>query len=123
MNSSLVSINILVTSNVGEKCPIIFLMNVSPQPLRNYLRLSNIYCGTSTKNKIDLVEMIIYGCIRKKINKDEIRNISINKTKTILNENNISIKSLPGYGNAGIKKKDMSIHTDNNKKSSINLIV
>ena len=49
--------------------------------------------------------------------------MSINKTKKILNENNISIKSLPGYGNAGIKNKDMSIHTDNNKNSSINLIV
>ena len=67
MNSSLVSINILVKSNVGEKYPIIFSMNVSSQSLRDYLRLSNIYCGTSTKNKIDLVEMIIYGCIRKKI--------------------------------------------------------
>ena len=29
--------------------------------------------------------MIIYGCIRKKINKDEIRDMSINKTKKILN--------------------------------------
>ena len=85
-------------------------------------RLADIYCGTSTKSKTDLIEMLIYGCICKKINKDEISDISNNKAKKILNENNISIKSLPGYGNAGIKKKDMSIHTDNNKRSSVNLV-
>ena len=41
----------------------------------------------------------------KKINKDEINDITINKAQKILNENNIPLKSLPGYGNSGIKKK------------------
>ena len=122
MNSSLVSISTLVKSNIGEKCLINLLMNVSLQSLRDYLRLANIYWGISTKSKIDLIEMIINGYICKKINKDEIGDILINKAKKIINENNISIKFLAGYGNAGIKKKDMSIHTDNNKKSSINLV-
>ena len=81
MNSSLVSISTLVKSNVGEKCLINFWVNVSSQSLRYYLRLSNIYCGTSTKSKIDLTEMIIYGCICKKINKDEKIDISNNKAK------------------------------------------
>ena len=65
MNSSLVSISTLVKSNVGEKCLINCLTNVSSQSLRDYLRLTNIYCGTSTKSKIDLIEMIIYGFICK----------------------------------------------------------
>ena len=97
-------------------------MNVSSQSLRDYLRLANIYCGTSKKSKIDLIEMIIYGCICKKINKHELSDIQYNKAKEILNGNNTSLKSLPGYGNAGIKKKNMSTHTDNNKKSSVNLV-
>ena len=122
MNSSLVSISTLVKSNIGEKCLINLLMNVSLQSLRDYLRLANIYWGISTKSKIDLIEMIINECFCRKINEDEISDISINKAKKIINENNISIKSLAGYGNAGIKKKDMSIHTDNNKKPSINLV-
>ena len=52
MNSSLVSISILIKGNVGEKCLIIFLMNVSSQSLRDYLSLSNIYCGISKKSII-----------------------------------------------------------------------
>ena len=34
MNSSLVAIGILVKSNIGEKCLINLLMNISTQPLR-----------------------------------------------------------------------------------------
>ena len=81
MNSSLVSISTLVKRNVGEKCLINFWVNVSSQSLHYYLRLSNIYCGTSTKSKIDLTEMIIYGCICKKINEDGKSDISNNKAK------------------------------------------
>ena len=44
MNSSLESISTLVKSNVAENCLINFLMNVSSQSLRDYLRLANIYC-------------------------------------------------------------------------------
>ena len=63
MNSSLVAISTLVKSNIGEKCIATFLMNVSNQSLRDYLRLVNIYKGDAIKKKTDLLEMIIYGCI------------------------------------------------------------
>ena len=66
MNSSLVAINTLVKSNIGEKCLINILMNISTQSLRDYLRLANIYKGTSTKKKTDLAEMIIYGHINRR---------------------------------------------------------
>ena len=79
MNSSLVSISALVKSNVGEKRLIDFLMNVPSQSLRDYLRLANIYCGTSTKSKINLIEIVIYGCISNKINKDEWSDTSVNE--------------------------------------------
>ena len=49
MNSSLVAISTLVKSNIGEKCLINILMNISTQSFRDYLRLANIYKGTSTK--------------------------------------------------------------------------
>ena len=51
MNSSLVAISTLVKSNIGEKCLINILMNISTQSLRGYLRLANIYKDTSTKKK------------------------------------------------------------------------
>ena len=63
MNSSLVAISTLVKSNIGEKCIATFLMNVSNQALRDYLRLVNTYKGDAIKKKTDLLEMIIYGCI------------------------------------------------------------
>ena len=66
MDSSLVAINTLVKSNIGGKCLINILMNISTQSLRDYLRLANIYQGTSTKKETDLVEMIIYGHINRR---------------------------------------------------------
>ena len=36
-----------------------------------------------------------------------IEDISINKAMSILKEKDILIKSLPGYGNLGLKKKDI----------------
>ena len=41
MYSSLVAINILVKSNIGEKCLTDFLMNGSTSALREYLKLAN----------------------------------------------------------------------------------
>ena len=61
MDSSLVA-----KSNIGGKCLINLLMNISTQSLRDYLRLANIYKGTSTKKKTDLAEMIIYGHINRR---------------------------------------------------------
>ena len=66
---------------------------------------ANIYKGTSPNKKSDLIEMIIYGWITEKLNKKEIEDISIKQANQILNKNNIIIKSLPGYGNAALRKK------------------
>ena len=51
MNSSFVVISKLVKSDIGEKCLINFLMNVSTQALRDYLECANIYKGNSIKKK------------------------------------------------------------------------
>ena len=52
--------------------------------------------------------MIVYGHITNKINKDDIQDISVKCAKKTLKESDIVIKSLPGHGNAGLKKKEMS---------------
>ena len=49
MNSLLVAISALVKSNVGEKCLVSFLMNVSALALRDYLQLTDIYKRNGTK--------------------------------------------------------------------------
>ena len=59
-------------------------MNVSSQSLRSYLRLANIYDGNSNKKETDLIEMIVYGCITNKLNKEPIKDISIYKAMSIL---------------------------------------
>ena len=51
--------------------------------------------------------MIIYGCITEKLDKKEIEDISIKHAIQILNKNNIIVKSLPGYGNTDLKKKEI----------------
>ena len=69
------------------------------------------------KNKSDLTEMVIYECINGKLNNKTIDDISINKANTILKENNINIKSLPGYGNIRKCTKDIKPYIENNKCS------
>ena len=117
MNSSLVSMSILVKSNINRQCLINLLLEVSSQSLRSYLRLANIYDGNCNKEKTDLIEMIVYGCIANKLNKKRI-DISLNKVCLILKEKDISIKSLPGYGNLGLRKKDIKPYDD---KTSIKI--
>ena len=51
MNSSFVSIATLVKSNLGEKCLINILMNISSDALRNYLQRGKIYKGASSKKR------------------------------------------------------------------------
>ena len=51
--------------------------------------------------------MIIYGCITNKLTKSNIEDISLKKAHKILKEKDISIKSLPGHGNIGLKRKDI----------------
>ena len=122
MNSSLVAIGTLLKSNIGEKCLINFLMNVPNQPLGDYLKFANIYKRNSSKKKTDLVEMIIYGCITNKLNKNEIKDISIKETNKILKEHDIILKLLPGYGNAELKRQDMKpCDTSVDDKLSINV--
>ena len=112
MNSSFVSICVLMKSNLGERCLINTLMNMSRQALRFYLKHANIYDGNSKKKKKDLVEMIVCGCITNQLTKEPIKDISSVKVNTILKERNILIKSLPGYGNSGLRKKDIKPHVN-----------
>ena len=68
-HSSFVSIATLVKSNLGEKCLINILMNISTNALSDYLECAKIYKGASSKKNTNLVEMIVYGHITNKINK------------------------------------------------------
>ena len=105
MNSLFVVISKLIKSNIGEKCLVNFLMNISAQALRDYLECANIYKGNSPKKKPDLIEMIVYGCITEKLKKKGIEDISTKQANLILNTSNITVKSLSGYGNASLKRK------------------
>ena len=67
--------------------------------------------------KSDLIEMIIYGCMNGKSKNTNFDDISTNKVNTILKEKGISMKSLPGYGNLGLKKRDLKPYVENEKCS------
>ena len=54
-----------------------------------------------------LIEMIVYGCISDKLNKEGIEDISTKQANQILNKSNTTVKSLPWYGNAELKKKEI----------------
>ena len=107
MNSSFVAISTLIKRDIGEKCLINVLMNISAQALRDYLKCANIYKGNSSKQKTDLIEMNVYWCITEKLNKDETEDISTKQANQILSKNEIIVKSLPRYGNAELKKKEI----------------
>ena len=123
MNSSLVCIGILVKSNISRLCLINFLNRVSSNALRAYLGLAEVYDGNANKKKSDLIEMIVYGCMNGKLKNKVVDEISVKRAYTILRENNINIKSLPGYGNMGLRKKDIKPYVENksNEKSSVNI--
>ena len=63
--------------------------------------------GNSEKKKTDLIEMIVYGWITDKLNNEGIEDISWKQSNQILNKSNITVKSVTGYGNAELKKKDI----------------
>ena len=48
--------------------------------------------------------MMVYGCITNKLSKEHITDISLNKAMSILKEKDILFKSLPAYGNFGLRK-------------------
>ena len=52
--------------------------------------------------------MTDYGCITEKLNKKSIEDISIKQANLILNKRNITVKSLSGYGNALLKRKEIN---------------
>ena len=70
-------------------------------------RMREYFKGNSSKKKTDLIEMIVYGWITDKLNNEGIEDISWKQTNQILNKSNITVKSLPGYGNAELKKKNI----------------
>ena len=80
-------------SNLGKKCLINALMNVSSEELGNYLDMANIYCGKSTKKKIHLVEMVIYGCITNTVVKTNIKDIPTKELNRLLKEHKILVRS------------------------------
>ena len=107
----------LIKNNTNKACLINLLNEVTSKSLRDYLKLANIYDGSWNKKKSDLIEMIIYGCMNGKLNNKNIDDISTNKAHSILKENNINTKSLPGYGNISKRKKDIKSYIENNKCS------
>ena len=107
MNSTSAAISTLIKSSIEEKCLINVLMNVSTKGLKDYLECASIYKGTSPKKKTDLIEMIVYGCMTGTLNKKDLEDISTKQAKQILNKNSITINSLPGHGNLGLKKKEI----------------
>ena len=119
MNSSLVCIGILVKSNISRHCLIDFLNNVSSCALRAYLGLAGVYDGNANKKKGDLKEIIVYGCVNGKLKNKVVDEISVKRAYTILRENNINLKSLPGYGNIGLRKKDIKPYVENKSDSKI----
>ena len=119
MNSSLVCTGILVKSNISKLCLIHFLNQVSSSALRKYLGAAEVYDGNADKKKSDLIEMIVYGKLKNKI----VEDISLKSALTILKEHNITIKSLPGYGNMRLRKKDINPYVENksDSKSAVNI--
>ena len=123
MNSSIACIGILVKSNISKKCLTKFLNRVSSSALRAYLGLAEVYDGNANKKKSDLIEMIIYGCMNGKLKNKIVDEISVKNAYTTLRENNINIKSLPGYGNMGLRKKDIKPYVENksDSKTAVNI--
>ena len=90
-------------------------MNMSNESLMKYLKLANVYKSNSSKEKTGLVEMFVYRHMNGKISKSDIKDISIDTAKKKLNDNNIYIKSLPGYGNSGLKRKEITANIKKDK--------
>ena len=123
MNSSLVCTGIFVKGNISKHCLIKFLNEVSSSALRNYLGVPEVYDDNANKKKGDLIEMIVYGCMNGKLKNKIAEDIAFNRAITILREDKINIKSLPGNGNMGLRKKDIKPYAENKSdgKSSVNI--
>ena len=100
-----------------------FLNRVSSSALRAYLGLAEVYDGNANKKESDLIEMIVYGCMKGNLKNKVVDEVSVKRAYTILRENNINIKSLPGYGNMGLRKKDIKPYVENmnDNKTAVNI--
>ena len=76
------------------------------------MECGKIYKGISSKKKTDLVEMILYGCITDKIDKMGLQDITKKEANQVLNANKINLKTLPGYGDMGLKRKEILVCTN-----------
>ena len=72
--------------------------------IKKLLKTCKYIGGKSNKKKTDLIQMMVYGCITNKLSKEHIKDISLNKAMSILKEKDILVKSLPAYGNFGLRK-------------------
>ena len=97
-------------------------MNTSAQVLRDYLECANIYKGTLPKKKSDIIEIIVYGCITEKLNQKKIEDISTKQANQILNKSSLIVKSLPGYENAELRKKEIKAHVKEKSFIQVSLI-
>ena len=59
--------------------------------------------------------MIVYGHITNEINKMNPVDISKTERNQILKQNEINVRSLPGHGNVGRKRKDIMASTNNSE--------
>ena len=66
--------------------------------------------------------MVLSGHITDKLNKIGIEDISKNEAKKILQRVNIRVRSMPEYGNAGLKQKGILALAEQNNRPSIELI-
>ena len=102
MNSTFAVISTLVKSNIEKRCLTNLLINVSTKVLKDYLECASIYKGTSPKTKNDLIAMIVYECMTGTLNTKDLEDMSVKQAKQILNKNNMTMDSIPGYGNMRI---------------------
>ena len=67
--------------------------------------------------------MIVYRCINGKLKNKVVEDISHNRALTILFEYRISIKTPPGRGNMGLRKKDIKpyVENKNNEKLAVKI--
>ena len=59
--------------------------------------------------------MIVSGCNTEKLNKKGIEDISTKEADLILNKSNVTVKSLPGYGNSSLKRKEIKTYAPKEK--------
>ena len=87
---------------------------MSTKGLKDYLECASIYRDTSPKKKTDLTEMIVYGYMTGTLNKKDLKDISVKQENQILIKNYMTINSLPGHGNIGLKKKNFKPYVKEN---------